>query len=164
MNTDQGQSRRATEHSHHYHPSLNVGRPAEQLIDRAYAELQAALSSMIINASGMKYPDPLLSIQIQHANQALSRLVRPSIRFGKPDRTALPRRKGRGNSRVRAHTSTRCAGISSRRGVLPTRSASDLNTIRPLDASKDTPSAANSVCMHGTPDVPREGVCRCLRA
>jgi hypothetical protein len=68
--------------------SLNDERQAEQLITKAYAELQAGLSIMIINASGAKFPDPLLGVQTQRANQALSFLQRAvdTLRQNPPDR------------------------------------------------------------------------------
>jgi hypothetical protein len=54
----------------------NVTDPerAEDLINKAYAELQAALSTMIIKASGAKFPDPLFDIQNKRGEQALALL------------------------------------------------------------------------------------------
>lgn len=49
----------------------NPGRRTEQLTDNAYTELRAALSAMIINASGMKFQDPLLQIHTKRGEQAL---------------------------------------------------------------------------------------------
>ena len=43
---------------------------AEDLINNAYAELQAALSTMIIKASGAKFPDPLFDMQKKGAGLA----------------------------------------------------------------------------------------------
>jgi hypothetical protein len=51
----------------------DVGR-AERLTNGAYAELQAALSTMIIKASNAKFPDPLFDIQKRRAEQALALL------------------------------------------------------------------------------------------
>jgi hypothetical protein len=47
---------------------------AENLINSAYAELQAALSTMIIKASGAKFPDPLFDMQKRRGEQALALL------------------------------------------------------------------------------------------
>jgi hypothetical protein len=54
--------------------SLSDSRRTEQLIDNAYRELRAALSAMVVNASGMKFPDPLLNIQTKRGERALSLL------------------------------------------------------------------------------------------
>ncbi|HEY3116379.1 MAG TPA: hypothetical protein VGK54_06535 [Chloroflexota bacterium] len=54
--------------------SLTDSGRTEQLIDNAYAELRAALSAMVINASDMKFPDPLLDIKRKRGEQALSLL------------------------------------------------------------------------------------------
>ena len=43
---------------------------AEDLINNAYAELQAALSTVIIKASGAKFPDPLFDMQKKGAGLA----------------------------------------------------------------------------------------------
>ncbi len=70
--------------------SLNDRRQAEQLIDKAYVELRGALSSMIINASGMKFQDPLLDMQTRSGEQALSLLQRAgdTLRQNQADRPA----------------------------------------------------------------------------
>jgi len=47
---------------------------AERLTDNAYAELRAALSTMIIKASGAKFQDPLFDIQKRRGEQALTLL------------------------------------------------------------------------------------------
>jgi hypothetical protein len=47
---------------------------AERLIGNAYAELHAALSTMVINASDQKFPDPLLKLDEQRMRQALGHL------------------------------------------------------------------------------------------
>lgn len=47
---------------------------AEDLVNNAYAELQAALSTMIIKASGAKFPDPLFDMQKRRGEQALALL------------------------------------------------------------------------------------------
>jgi ubiquinone biosynthesis protein COQ9 len=47
---------------------------AEALIDKAYAELQSAMSTMVIAASGMKTADPLLGLNEQKMRRALSHL------------------------------------------------------------------------------------------
>ena len=59
---------------------------AERLIGNAYANLQSAMSAMVINASGQKSPDPLLKLnesrmrdaltQLQHASDTLRVVVR----------------------------------------------------------------------------------------
>ncbi|HEY7437700.1 MAG TPA: hypothetical protein VIE41_21335 [Methylomirabilota bacterium] len=49
---------------------------AEQLVRRAYAELQAAQSAMIIGASGQKFPDPLLEMNTRRTQEALILLQR----------------------------------------------------------------------------------------
>ncbi len=54
--------------------ALSDGAKAATLIDRARAELQGALSAMIINASKLKFPDPLLPIQRRKGEEALSLL------------------------------------------------------------------------------------------
>jgi hypothetical protein len=51
---------------------------AERLIGRAYTELQTAMSTMLINASGQKSPDPLLKLNEQRMRQALSHLQQAS--------------------------------------------------------------------------------------
>ena len=55
---------------------LNDPARAEQLIREAYRELQAAHSAMVINASGLKFPDPLLDLNSQKASEALLLLQR----------------------------------------------------------------------------------------
>ena len=55
----------------------DVGR-AERLILNAYAELQSAMSAMVIAASGKKFPDPLLNLNEQRMRQALAHLQRAS--------------------------------------------------------------------------------------
>ena len=50
---------------------LNDPVRAEQLIREAYRELQAAHSAMLVNASGLKFPDPLLDLNSQKASEAL---------------------------------------------------------------------------------------------
>jgi hypothetical protein len=47
---------------------------AEGLINNAYAELDAALSTMIIKASNAKFQDPLFEMQKKRAEQALALL------------------------------------------------------------------------------------------
>ena len=64
--------------------SLNDPRRTERLVSDAYADLQAALSAMIINASGAKFPDPLLDVQRKRAEQAL-RLLQAAVDALKSD-------------------------------------------------------------------------------
>ena len=45
--------------------SLTDPGRAERLISNAYAELQSAMSTMVINASAKKSPDPLLKLNEQ---------------------------------------------------------------------------------------------------
>jgi hypothetical protein len=47
---------------------------AVRQIDQAYAELRAGLSAMVITASGMKFPDPLLDVNKKNGEQALALL------------------------------------------------------------------------------------------
>lgn len=54
--------------------SLTDPGRAERLVGNARAELQSARSAMVIKASGMKFPDPLLEINTKNAAQALSLL------------------------------------------------------------------------------------------
>ena len=63
----------------------DVGR-AEPLITRAYDTLQAAMSSMVIKASGAKSPDPLLNLNEQRMRQALLQLQQASdaIKVNRP--------------------------------------------------------------------------------
>jgi hypothetical protein len=56
--------------------SLNDPSRAEQLIRSAYRELSSAQSAMTINASGLKFPDPLLDLNTQKAQEALRLMQR----------------------------------------------------------------------------------------
>jgi hypothetical protein len=56
--------------------SLNDSSRAEQLIRAAYRELSSAQSAMTINASGLKFPDPLLDLNTQKAQEALRLMQR----------------------------------------------------------------------------------------
>jgi hypothetical protein len=56
--------------------NLNDPARAEELVQQAQRELRAAQSAMIINASGMKYADPLLDLNSRKADQALMLLQR----------------------------------------------------------------------------------------
>jgi hypothetical protein len=69
---------------------------AERLIGNAYAELQAAMITMVINASGQKSPDPLLKINEQRMRQALSHLQQASdmLKVNRSLATASQRREG----------------------------------------------------------------------
>jgi hypothetical protein len=58
--------------------SLTDLERAERLISNASAELQSALSTMVINASGQKAPDPLLNLNVQRMRQALTHLQQAS--------------------------------------------------------------------------------------
>jgi len=58
--------------------SLGDPTRAEQLVRKAYDELQTAQSALIINASGQKFPDPLLEINSRKLQDALSLLQRAS--------------------------------------------------------------------------------------
>lgn len=51
---------------------------AEKLIANAHAQLQAAHSAMVIRASDMKFPDPLLPFNDSKAREALGLLQRAS--------------------------------------------------------------------------------------
>ena len=69
---------------------------AERLIGNAYAELQAAMSTMVINASGQKSPDPLLKLNEQRMRQALSHLQQASdmLKANRSLATASQRQEG----------------------------------------------------------------------
>ena len=54
--------------------NLTDRQRAEGLINNAYAELDAALSTMIIKASNAKFQDPLFEMQKKRAEQALALL------------------------------------------------------------------------------------------
>jgi hypothetical protein len=56
--------------------SLNDSARAEQLIREAYRELSSAQSAMVINASSLKFPDPLLDLNTQKAHEALRLMQR----------------------------------------------------------------------------------------
>ena len=56
--------------------NLNDPARAEELVRQAYRELSAAQSAMIINASGMRFPDPLLDLNNRKASEALLHLQR----------------------------------------------------------------------------------------
>jgi hypothetical protein len=71
----------------------DLGR-AERLISNAYAELQTALSAMLITASGRKSPDPLLNLNEQRMRQALSHLQDASDML-KVNRPGAPVPQGR---------------------------------------------------------------------
>jgi len=58
--------------------SLGDLTSAEQLVRRAYDELQAAQSALIINATGQKFQDPLLDINTRKAQEAMNLLQRAS--------------------------------------------------------------------------------------
>jgi hypothetical protein len=58
--------------------SLTDLERAERLISNGSAELQSALSTMEINASGQKAPDPLLNLNVQRMRQALTHLQQAS--------------------------------------------------------------------------------------
>jgi len=51
---------------------------AERLIGNAYANLQSAMSAMVINASGQKSPDPLLKLNESRMREALTQLQHAS--------------------------------------------------------------------------------------
>ena len=53
---------------------LTDAERAEGIIGKAYAELQAAMSAMVINASGQKSSDPLFDLNLRRMRQALSHL------------------------------------------------------------------------------------------
>jgi hypothetical protein len=69
---------------------------AERLIGRAYTELQTAMSTMLINASGQKSPDPLLKLNEQRMRQALSHLQQASdmLKANRSLATASRRQEG----------------------------------------------------------------------
>ena len=69
---------------------------AERLIGRAYTELQTAMSTMLINASGQKSPDPLLKLNEQRMRQALSHLQQASdmLKANQSLATASQRQEG----------------------------------------------------------------------
>jgi hypothetical protein len=56
----------------------SLGNPAqaEELVWKAYGELKAAQSAMIINASGAKFQDPLFDLNSRKADEALVLLQR----------------------------------------------------------------------------------------
>jgi len=56
--------------------SLGDPTRAEQLLQKAYGELQAVQSALIIHASGQKFQDPLLDLNTRKSRQALSLLQR----------------------------------------------------------------------------------------
>ena len=63
---------------------------AARLIDDAYAELLGGLSVMVINASGMKYPDPLLEVSKKNGEEALALLqsARDALKVPPPSATS----------------------------------------------------------------------------
>ncbi len=63
---------------------------AEQLIWKAYAELQAAHGDMIINASNMKPPDPLFDVSNQKMQQALLKLQQAGDTLKTRDQSSGP--------------------------------------------------------------------------
>jgi hypothetical protein len=48
---------------------------AEKLVERAWTELKSASDDMIINASNMKFPDPLFGANNKRVDQALALLL-----------------------------------------------------------------------------------------
>ena len=94
----QAQIRKSAELQRQALQTLNDRAQAAQLIDKAYAELRAALSSMVINATETKFQDPLLSIHTQRGNQALSLLQRAgdTLRQTRSDRPAKENQEGAG--------------------------------------------------------------------
>ena len=75
--------------------SLTDPGRAERLISNAHAELQSARSAMVIKASGMKFPDPLLEINTRNAGQALSLLqaAHDALKTNRPGVVAAPDRE-----------------------------------------------------------------------
>jgi hypothetical protein len=69
---------------------------AERLISNAYIELQRAMSAMVINASGQKFPDPLLNLNEQKMKQALIHLQQASdmIKINRAGASAPQRQEG----------------------------------------------------------------------
>ncbi|HKW95832.1 MAG TPA: hypothetical protein VJX92_28350 [Methylomirabilota bacterium] len=65
---------------------------AEQLVGNAQAELQAARSAMVINASGAKFQDPLFDLNNKRALEALSLLqqARHMLKLEQQHATAPP--------------------------------------------------------------------------
>ena len=94
----QAQIRKSAELQRQALQRLNDRAQAEQLIDKAHTELRAALSSMVINATETKFQDPLLGIQTQRGNQALSLLQRAGdiLRQTRSDRPATENQEGAG--------------------------------------------------------------------
>jgi hypothetical protein len=56
--------------------NLNDPARVEGLVQQAFRELSAAQSAMTINASGQKFPDPLLDVNNQKAKEALQLMQR----------------------------------------------------------------------------------------
>jgi len=69
---------------------------AERLISNASAELQSAMSTMVINASETKSPDPLLTLNEQRMRQALTHLQQASdtLKVNRARATAPHRQEG----------------------------------------------------------------------
>jgi apolipoprotein N-acyltransferase len=56
--------------------NLNDPGRVEGLVRQAFRELSTAQSAMVINASGQKFPDPLLDVNNQKAKEALQLMQR----------------------------------------------------------------------------------------
>jgi hypothetical protein len=69
---------------------------AGRLISNASTELQSAMSAIVIKASGQKFTDPLLDINVQRMRQALSHLQQASdmLRVNRPLVSAPQRQEG----------------------------------------------------------------------
>jgi hypothetical protein len=91
----QSRIQRSTELQRQALQSLSAADQADRLLGNAYAELQGARSAIVINASGAKFPDPIVDINTNRADRALSLLLaaRDAIRTNQRNPAPAPDRE-----------------------------------------------------------------------